>query len=47
VGLGMTPLGVYGTPQDVAMMVGFLASDAANFLTGAEYIVDGGIDGCS
>ena len=47
VGLAMTPLGVFGTPQDVALMVGFLASDAANFLTGAEYIVDGGIDGCS
>ncbi|MFA5581152.1 MAG: SDR family oxidoreductase [Paracoccaceae bacterium] len=31
-----------GQPQDVAEMVAFLASDAARFSTGAEFICDGG-----
>lgn len=32
-----------GQPQDIASMVLFLASDAARFITGAEFIVDGGL----
>lgn len=32
-----------GQPQDVAAMVLFLASDAARFITGAEFVVDGGL----
>jgi NAD(P)-dependent dehydrogenase (short-subunit alcohol dehydrogenase family) len=32
----------YGTPDDIAAMVAFLASDAAGFITGASYLVDGG-----
>ena len=31
-----------GTPEDIAAMVGFLASDAASYVTGAEIWVDGG-----
>lgn len=37
------PLGDYGQPEDVANLLCFLASDEARFLTGAVYMVDGGI----
>lgn len=36
------PLGRYGTPEDVASMAVFLASDAANWITGQVYGVNGG-----
>jgi NAD(P)-dependent dehydrogenase (short-subunit alcohol dehydrogenase family) len=38
-----TPLGRIGNPQDVAHAVAFLASDAANFITGQTLAVDGGL----
>lgn len=37
------PLARLGKPDDVAYMVLFLASDESNFVTGAEFKVDGGI----
>lgn len=37
------PLGHFGRDVDVANMVAFLASDAAAFSTGGEYLVDGGL----
>ncbi len=37
-----TPLGFHGAPSDIANMVAFLISDEARFITGAEFIVDGG-----
>ncbi|MBC2716315.1 MAG: SDR family oxidoreductase [Desulfobacteraceae bacterium] len=38
-----TPLGRIGQPDDVANLAVFLASDEANFITGAAIPVDGGI----
>jgi NAD(P)-dependent dehydrogenase (short-subunit alcohol dehydrogenase family) len=37
------PVGRIGTPQEVANLAIFLASDQARFITGAEVCVDGGI----
>jgi glucose 1-dehydrogenase len=37
------PLGRLGTPEDVAHMVAFLASDEAAYVTGATFLVDGGL----
>ena len=36
------PLGHVGEPEDIAATVAFLASDDARYVTGAEFIVDGG-----
>jgi NAD(P)-dependent dehydrogenase (short-subunit alcohol dehydrogenase family) len=38
-----TPLGRLGTPEDVARLVCFLASDDAEFITGQSINVDGGL----
>ncbi|MPZ18223.1 MAG: glucose 1-dehydrogenase [Luteitalea sp.] len=36
------PLGRLGTPEDVANLALFLASDEASFITGGTYVIDGG-----
>ncbi|WP_209332162.1 SDR family NAD(P)-dependent oxidoreductase [Lunatimonas salinarum] len=36
------PIGRMGSPVEVANMAFYLASDEASFLTGADYLVDGG-----
>ena len=38
-----TPLGVIGTTEDVAQMVGFLASDHSDFITGQVFGINGGM----
>jgi len=37
------PLGRIGTPEEVAELAAFLASDKAGFCTGGDYLVDGGL----
>ena len=40
--LGQIPLGRLGTIADVADLAVFLATDAASYITGAIYVIDGG-----
>jgi 3-oxoacyl-[acyl-carrier protein] reductase len=36
------PIGRVGTPEDIANLALFLASDEASWITGAVYVIDGG-----
>ncbi len=37
------PVGRIGRPEDVAALVAYLISDAAGFVTGQNYVIDGGM----
>jgi NAD(P)-dependent dehydrogenase (short-subunit alcohol dehydrogenase family) len=37
------PAGRVGTPEDIAALAGFLVGPDAGFITGAEFVVDGGV----
>jgi NAD(P)-dependent dehydrogenase (short-subunit alcohol dehydrogenase family) len=39
---GERPLGRVGTPEEIAYVALYLASDAASFVTGTALVVDGG-----
>lgn len=39
------PLGRYGTPEEVAALVTFMASEEASYLSGAAIDLDGGMGG--
>lgn len=40
---GMVPLGRFGSPEEVGRVAAFLLSDDASYVTGSEYVVDGGM----
>lgn len=40
---GQHPAGRVGVPEDIAAAVAYLAGDEAGFITGAQFVVDGGM----
>ena len=40
--LGGIPIGRPAQPEEIAELVGFLVSPRANYLTGTEFVIDGG-----
>lgn len=42
--LGLVPLKRFGAPSEIAEVIAFLGSEAASYVTGAEYSVGGGME---
>jgi hypothetical protein len=40
--IAMTPMARAGAPDEIAQLVRFLASDASSFITGEDFVIDGG-----
>ncbi|MGO1543382.1 MAG: SDR family oxidoreductase [Gulosibacter sp.] len=38
----ITPMKRLGKPENIASLIAYLASDDAEFVTGAEFVADGG-----
>lgn len=41
--LGLVPLGRFGTPDEAAAVIAWLCSPESSYVTGASWIVDGGV----
>jgi NAD(P)-dependent dehydrogenase (short-subunit alcohol dehydrogenase family) len=41
--IATVPLGRFGKPEEIADLIVYLASDEAQFVTGAEFVIDGGL----
>lgn len=42
----LIPMARAGTPDEIAQVVSFLASDESSYMTGAEMVIDGGLSSC-
>lgn len=40
--MGVTPMRRFAEPEEIAKLIVFLCSDDASFITGANYVIDGG-----